>query len=163
MKTVCAFCNTLISPGSKDDDPVSHGVCPDCYNRIFSGFGFNTKKFLDMLDAPVFLVDAEVNTIAANSLAVALIGKPAPRVHGELCGDVLECINACLPPGCGKTEFCPDCTFRNTVNETFATGKPVTRRPAILTKKTGSVEQKIPFLISTRKDGDVVLLRLELV
>jgi hypothetical protein len=113
-----------------------------------------------MLDAPVYLVDADVCVLAANSAAVALAGKPIPQVHNTLCGDVLDCINASLPGGCGKTELCPDCTFRNTVNETFATGRPVMQRLAALVKTTKDKTETLHFLISTWKDGEIVMLRL---
>jgi len=55
------------------DAPVSHGVCKSGYTRVLTEHGFNLKKFLDMLDAPVFLVDDDVNVLAANSLAIAIV------------------------------------------------------------------------------------------
>jgi hypothetical protein len=161
MKTVCSFCNTIISPGTSPGAPVSHGICTSCYDRILVAHGFNIRKFLDMLDAPVFLVDADVNILAANSRAIALVKKPVAEIHGNICGKVLACINAPVPDGCGKTRFCPDCTFRNTVSETYATGHAVTRRPAVLHRKAGDTDETVGFLVSTRKDRDVVLLRLE--
>jgi len=161
MKTVCSFCETVINAGTGPDDPVSHGICQTCYDRILSEYGFNVREFLDVLDAPVFLVDSDVNILAANTLALELVGEPPANIHGELCGDVLECINASRPKGCGKTEYCPDCNFRGSVNETYATGKPVRSRSAILVKKAGDATEEIPFLVSTWKAGDVVLLRLQ--
>lgn len=160
MKAVCSFCNTEISPGTSPDDPVTHGVCPACYKRILADHGFNVKKILNQLDAPVFLVDADVNILAANASALALAGKPIALVQDTLCGDVLDCINAFQPDGCGRTALCPDCTFRNTVNETYATGRPVTRRPAALIRKTLNTSETLDFLVSTWKDGNVVMLRL---
>src|SRR5208337_4700388 len=159
MKTICSFCNTVISPGTTQDDPVSHGVCTSCYTSIIAEHKFNIRKFLDMLDAPVFLVDADVNILAANTLAIAAVKKPVAQVRGNICGNVIECVNAFFPEGCGKTPFCPDCTVRESVNETYATGYLVTRRPAVITRGNGN--ETLHFLVSTRKDGDIVLLRLE--
>jgi hypothetical protein len=161
MKTVCAFCNTTISPGTSPDEPVSHGICASCYNQILARYGFNIRKFLDMLDAPVFLVDNDVNILAANTLAIATTKKPVTEVRGTICGKVLECINAYLPEGCGKTAFCPDCVIRASVNETYETGHPVTRRPAVVSRKIRDTPEELHFLVSTQKDGAVVLLRLE--
>ena len=161
MKTVCSFCNAVIHEGESPDDPVSHGICKSCFTRIMTSHGFNARKFLNLFDAPVFLVDDDVNVLAANRLALSLAQKPLETVKGNLCGDVLECINAFLDGGCGKTRFCPDCTFRASVNETYTTGHPVTNRPAILCRKAGETEEKISMLVSTRKDGDIVLLRLQ--
>ena len=161
MKTVCSFCNTVIRPGKLPDEPVSHGICKACYTRILTSHGFNVRKFLNLLDAPVFLVDDDVNILAANSLAIAAVKKPVVQVTGKICGIVLDCINAFLPKGCGKTAFCPDCTIRKTVNETYATGNPVSRRPADLCRRNNEAEETVRLLVSTRKDGNVVLLRLE--
>jgi PAS domain-containing protein len=160
MKTVCSFCNTIINAGTAADDLVSHGVCPGCYDQILSEFGFNVRKFLDILDAPVFLVDSDVNILAANTPALELVGGTIAEIRGKLCGDVLKCINASRPRGCGRTEYCPDCKFRASVNETWTTGKPVTSRSAILVRKSGDDVREIPFLVSTWKDGNAVLIRL---
>jgi len=162
MKTICSFCNTVIRQDTSPDAPVSHGVCNTCYTKIMTEHGFNLQRFLNMLDAPVFLVDRDVNVLAANTLANAAVKKPIEKTHGEICGNVLECINAFLPEGCGKTQNCPDCTIRNSVNETYKTGTQITRRPAVITRKNGDSEDKMEqLLISTRKDNDIVLLRLE--
>lgn len=161
MKTLCSFCNTVISHGTSPDDPVSHGVCNSCYTKIMTGYGFNLQKFLNMLDAPVFLVDEDVNVLAANTLASAVIKKPIETIQGQICGNVLECINAFLPEGCGKTHDCPDCTIRNSVNETYKTGTPINHRPATISQKTGETENTSHLLISTRKDNGIVLLQLE--
>jgi hypothetical protein len=161
MKTICSFCGTVVRPGTTPDDTVSHGVCPSCLARIRSQYGLDTRKFLDMLDAPVFLVDRDANILAANSLAIEAVKKPVERVQGKLCGTVLDCINACLPEGCGKTEFCPDCTIRAAVNETWTTGQPVNLRPAVFRRRTNGTEGTVSLWVSTRKDRKVVLLRLE--
>jgi len=124
MKTVCTFCSRVVSEGTFPEDPVSHGVCPDCYDRILSEYGFDVKKFLDEFEHPVLLVDADVRVLAANSLALDLLGKPASFVRGTLCGEVLGCINASCKGGCGKADLCPDCTFRASVSETYTTGLP---------------------------------------
>jgi hypothetical protein len=119
------------------------------------------RQFLNLLDAPVFLVDDDANILGANTLAIAAVEKTIEQVRGKLCGNVLECINACLPDGCGKTEFCPDCTIRNAVTGTYTTGHPVTRRPAVFRRRNRGADETISLLVSTRKEERVVLLRLE--
>ncbi|HVN73724.1 MAG TPA: PAS domain-containing protein [Methanoregula sp.] len=158
MKTVCTFCNSVIDNGNSPGEPLNHGVCGKCYRRILADFGLNIHKFLELLDAPVFLVDEDVNVLAANSRAIAAFGKPVELVQGKLCGSVLDCINALLPEGCGKTPSCPDCDVRNAVNETFRTGKKIDNRPVEVHRK-----HKKPgrLLVSTRRENNVVLLRLE--
>ncbi len=161
MKTICSFFNSVISEGTSPDDRASHGVCNSCYSKIMTEHGFNLQKFLNLLDAPVFLVDKDVNVLAANTLAFAAVSKPIDKIKGQLCGDLLECVNAFLPAGCGKTPSCPDCTIRNSVNETYRTGTQITRRPADVTRKNGDAEETAHLLISTRKDNGIVLLQLE--
>jgi len=161
MTTVCSFCNTVTRAGITPDEPVSHGVCKPCYDKILSTHGFNIRKFLNMLDTPVFLVDNDVRILAANTLAITAVNKPVEQITGKLGGKVLECMNAVLPDGCGKTPFCPDCPIRASVNETYATGDEITRRPADLCRKIRGTKETVSFLVSTRKAGDVVLLRLE--
>jgi hypothetical protein len=161
MTTICSFCNTIIKPELVPAEPVSHGVCRSCYDRILAENGFNTRKFLDMLSAPVFLVDADVNILEANALALATVQKPFVLVRGKICGTVLDCINSYLPEGCGKTAFCPDCVIRNSVNLTYTTGKPVTSALAVICRNGNSPGKEIHLIVSTRKDGNVVLLRLQ--
>jgi hypothetical protein len=161
MKTICSMCNTVINPGTTPDERVSHGICKSCYEQILSQYGFNTKKFLDMLDAPVFLVDDDANILEANSQALAMTRKPVVQVRKKICGKVLDCINACLPEGCGKTPFCPDCTIRNSVVQTFATGTPVNGRQAMFVRNQNNTEEKVHLNISTRKEGNIVMLRLK--
>ena len=163
MKTICSFCNNVIREGTSANDPISHGVCKSCYTRILTEHGFNLKKFLDMLDAPVILVDNDVNVLEANSLAIALVKKPIEKTRKHPCGNVLECVNAILPGGCGKTPSCPDCTIRASVNETFKNGTQITRRPGIITRKNGDSEEVIHFFVSTRKDDGIVLDRKSVV
>ena len=161
MKTLCSFCNTVIHPGNSAEDPVSHGVCTICYDRILAEHGFNIRKFLNMLDVPVVLVDNDATILAANSLALSIIKRPVNGVPGKKFGFVFDCINASLPGGCGKTAFCPNCIIRNTIVETYSTGIPVINRPALIHQHASKGESGVPLCISTQKDGDVVLLRFE--
>ncbi|MFA5331842.1 MAG: PAS domain-containing protein [Methanoregula sp.] len=161
MKVVCSFCPKVIQPGETPDDPVSHGICPACYESILKNHGMDIRKFLDQLDAPVFLVDENVNVLAANRMACAMAGKPIHEIKGNLCGRIFECRNASLPGGCGKTVFCLGCAIRKSVNDTKETKKPVVRRPAVVHRSTSLGKDEIRFFVTTRIDGDVILLRLD--
>ena len=132
MKVICTFCNSVVRKTSENPDMISHGVCLSCYREIMRTYRFDVKKYLDMLDAPVFLVDDDVNILAANTQAISLAKKPLAEIKGQICGTVLECINAYLPEGCGKTPQCPDCTIREAVNETYRTETPVTPPPGFI-------------------------------
>ena len=160
MKTVCSFCGAVIRQESGDEDGISHGICPACFDEFKTRYGFNAKKFLELFDAPVLLVDDDARVMAANRLALTLADRSVEIMNGRFCGDVLACVNAILENGCGKTRLCPDCTFRNSVTETYTTGRPVTDRPATLCRRNGTGKENVSMLISTRKDGNAVLLRL---
>ena len=161
MKSVCSFCGTVIREGDSPDDRVSHGLCKTCYQRILATHGFSIKKFLNMLDAPVFLVDDDVNILEANSLALRLVKKPVSLVRGTICGVVMECINAFQPEGCGRTPACPECIIRSTVDETYRTGRAIERRPATLRRRLDDGSGDVRFLVTTRREEGIVLLRLE--
>jgi hypothetical protein len=107
------------------------------------------------------LVDKDANVLAANTLATRKLNMAPGQTSGLPCGNVLDCINALLPEGCGKTAACPACMVRSAVTGTWLTGEDITGRPALVTRKNGGAEERSRLLVSTRKDGDVVLLRLE--
>jgi hypothetical protein len=76
-------------------------------------------------------------------------------------GDVFECAYASLPGGCGETIHCEACTIRNTVMDTFKTGKSHLKTPAYLLQGIPDNYHEIQFEISTEKVKDVVLLRID--
>ena len=161
MITVCAFCNTVIHPGTSPDDPVSHGVCRSCSDHFLATHGIDLSRYLQMLNAPVLLVGSNVDILAANSEALRLIGKPAEKIPGNLAGKVFECRYSRLPGGCGQTIHCSGCAIRRSVHETWETGRPVVRCPAILNRLESGRNEEIHFYVSTRKEGGIVLLLLE--
>lgn len=161
MTTLCCFCNAIITPEKSPGEPINHGVCTPCYNRIYSEFGLNVKKFLNMMDAPVFLVDGKANILEANTHALKITGKSSHQVRGVVCGRVLDCINACLHEGCGKTENCPECVIRNAINSTYGTGEPVNNARAIVRRSEDIRNKDITVRVSTKKAGEIILLMLE--
>jgi hypothetical protein len=68
-----------------------------------------------------------------------------------------------LPEGCGKTVHCSGCAIRNTVMDTFQSGKSHLAVEAPLVYGTPDNRHEISFLISTEKVKDVVLLRIDTV
>jgi hypothetical protein len=47
------------------------------------------------------------------------------------------------------------------VNLTYRTGTTVNKRPAVICRKVNGTEEQVHLNVSTRIDGDIVLLRLE--
>lgn len=161
MKRVCAYCNSIMSPGSSPDAPVTHGICTSCSDQLFSELGTDISRYIDMFDAPVILVNQDARVLGANCGAVGFLSKPLDQIHNSLAGDVLGCKNAGLPGGCGNTDFCSRCIIRNCVRKTYESGKPVDRSPAVLMQGTDEQSQPITLHISTEKAGSVILLRIE--
>ncbi len=167
MKIICAWCNKEIKA---DDQPVgssgfevSHGMCQECAEQFLANESLTLEEFLNRLDAPVLMVNEDVEVLLANDQALQILGKNLETVKGFRSGDALECAHARLPEGCGRTIHCKTCTIRISVTETFKTGKCFRRVPAYLDRADRDAVQRIGFLISTEKVGDVVLLRVDTV
>ncbi len=163
MRRVCAWCGAAMEEGQDPSDPViTHGICPTCSEHFFGELDSpSLGRFLDQLAAPVLLVDGAGVVRSANRLAQHLLGKNLPQIQGFRGGDVLECAYAQLPGGCGETEHCLGCAIRATVMETFATGEPRDRVPAVQEIRTAAGVDKVRFRITTEKAGATVLLRLD--
>ncbi|MFA4824919.1 MAG: hypothetical protein WC593_07140 [Methanoregula sp.] len=164
MKRVCAYCNAVMSPGDSPDSPdspVTHGICDSCSRHFLSQLGVDISKYLDMLNAPVIFVNPDGQVLDANSDAVCFMGKPLDKILDTLTGNALGCSHAGLPEGCGKTAFCSGCAIRNSVQKTYETGEPVEQCPAVLQQGTPDHSCPINLLVSTRKAGPVIMLRVE--
>jgi hypothetical protein len=165
VKRICSWCNREIDSADdrsvSEDAPISHGICPDCVRQIFSHKRKDLSSFLDQFAGPVFLLNAEGRVITANEQGFAALRKKPEEVEGQLGGDAFDCKYAGLQDGCGKTIHCKTCTIRNTVTDTFRTGESHIKVPAYpdLSHITG--ENRIRFLISTEKQGEAVLLRID--
>ncbi|MDX1674507.1 MAG: PAS domain-containing protein [Longimicrobiales bacterium] len=164
MQRVCAWCgNDLDDPGVRHepDAGISHGVCPTCYDRLTDGMGIPILEFLDSLDQPAFLMDADHTIGMANAEALELFGRRAGQVVGRRTGEVFDCENAHLPGGCGRTIHCSGCTIRQAVARTHLSGEPQLGVPATLRVIRDAAIADAELSISTIRVGDRVLLRVE--
>jgi PAS domain-containing protein len=118
-------------------------------------------EFLETLVEPVILVDGDVRFVAANTAAQRFVGKDPAMIYDRLGGEVLECVYADLPEGCGSTIHCEACEIRNSVTATLTTGENVQRAPAYQDLKTPEGVRRVRLLVSTEKVGDAVLLRID--
>ena len=169
MKRVCAWCRAELGAVEGDLRPeggITHGICEVCEQRLMAGGSSTTEgrslqEFLDHLGVPILLFDPEPQVRTANVHARALLGKDLPEIEARRGGDVIECIHARHPQGCGNTVHCRACTLRNTVIDTLKTGKSFLRVPAYRDIETADGAQAVRFLISTEKAGRCVLLRID--
>lgn len=164
MKRVCSWCHKDMGTVPSEiysDDIISHGICENCLHNLFGPRKSSLLNYLDSLEAPVIVIDSTVSVNIANKQARAILQKESPDIEGFKSGDVFECVFAKFPDGCGNTLHCSACTIRNTVMDTFQTGKSHLNTPAYLIQGTPGNNQEIQFLISTEKVLDIVLLRID--
>ncbi|HWQ62798.1 MAG TPA: hypothetical protein VN429_00165 [Methanospirillum sp.] len=123
--------------------------------------GVDIGEYINMLDLPVVLVDEDMHILCANQEIQKMTSNEMPSVIGHLSGEVFECDYARCPGGCGHTTHCSGCVIRNSVKETYLTGRSVDKRFATIEKEIQGKSSPLNLLISTRKTGNVVLLQVE--
>lgn len=141
-----------------DDERVSHGMCKECfhyYQKQYSGLSLD--EFLGLFEVPILMVNEDGRIVAANKQAQTMTGKSQEEVFGLLGGEVMECVYARLPEGCGETVHCAACSIRITVMATMESGEPQMHVPV----KLRQAENEIPMTISTEKIGSFVRITIE--
>ena len=164
MKRKCAWCNQEIGQKEsihKSEAAITHGICEECTKKVLLELGEDLSDFLDSLKAPIVLVDKMGTIKTANKQAQTFFEKDLSQIEGFKGGEVFECMYAELPEGCGNTIHCSGCTIRNTVMDTFQTGKCNINIPAYLNTKTSDDYTKIAYFISTERVAGIVLLRID--
>lgn len=147
MRVICAYCKKDLGfKEPMESNLISHGMCPGCYSYFQNQLnGLKLGEYLDRFETPVLVVDDNVRVIAANQEMAKLLNKPERDVCGLLGGDVLECQNARLPGGCGRSIHCKTCTIRIMVGKTIESGEAQPAKPAFMDQNN----QKVSFWIST--------------
>jgi len=137
-------------------------MCSECATFLRSNKpGRTLRDFLDSLPVPVLAVDDQAHVQIVNAAAEDLLGRPRPALEGHLGGDVMQCAYARLPGGCGQTAHCKACTIRRTVMATHETGRTQVAVTARQTIQTPEGPEARRVIVSTRKQGELVLLRLD--
>jgi hypothetical protein len=159
MNDICAWCGKTLGP-ARHEGPVSHGICESCLVDVeYSRQPF--ADFLGTLGVPAMAVDGDVRALEVNERFLSFVGKDRASVLGRLGGEVISCIYAGLPGGCGRTVHCDGCTIRSAVTHTHRTGEPQIAVPAFAHVQLPAGPVKIWFRISTERVGGVVLLRVD--
>jgi len=163
MKKICAWCGKSLQPASEEAGTffaVSHGVCEECVQTFFLEKSYALRPFLDSINEPVIVVEKNHRVRCANVHAEALLGRQIKSEQMVKFGDIVECENAHLPGGCGRTVHCSGCTIRFCIAETARNGKKHQRVPATI-KSDNRENPDISFFVSTEKTQDYIVLRLE--
>ncbi len=164
IRHLCANCQVELRPAEQLDDKqeqISHGLCPACMAKVMSRLGQSLKEYLNEFSEPVLVLDKYSLVITTNNAGERVLGKNVPELTGYLGGDVLGCLHAKEPGGCGATLHCLSCVIRNTVKDTYQTGCEHQNVPACMDIDTISGPRKKSYNISTEKVDDLVLLKLE--
>ncbi len=87
----------------------------------------STELDLIFNSAPVVLIltDGNARIEKYNKAGAVLMDCSPDNVSGRLCGDVLKCVTTADGTECGSGEACSYCHFRNSVEETYRTGKSI--------------------------------------
>lgn len=163
MKSVCAWCKAGLGEIKEEHETfgITHGICEKCLKVLLSENCKPMREFLDSLSVPVIMVESSVKVHTANKLASKLLGKKHLAIEEHGPGDVIECAHSRASGGCGSDIHCKSCVIRNTVLETFSSGKSFKNISAYADIETLSKCKSACFRISTEKVGDFVLLRID--
>jgi len=164
MRRECAWCRQSLSPDEQAEEPnrpVTHGICTRCAQLLLARYPESLGSFLDRLPVPVLVIEDAARVFTANAAARFLLGKELPAIEGRRGGDVIECVHAGRPGGCGEQVHCKSCTIRNTVLQTFQTGESFMRVKAYPDIQVGHAVKTFTVEITTEKVGDVVLLQVD--
>ncbi|MBD3167504.1 hypothetical protein GF324_12965 [bacterium] len=163
--SICAWCGTALHDepaGIADHYTITHGICEECRLQLFMDNPKAYDQFLDSLNAPILAVNREGEVMGASGEACGFLQVDHPDRMRELPGgEVMQCIYADEPGGCGNTIHCKACTIRNNVTYTLETGNSLHEVPAFLYMDNGEGRQKTEFLISTELMDPFVLLRID--
>ncbi len=123
------------------------------------------RAILESYPAPTLIVDDQARPLLANRAARALLERddpaaPLPGTHGE----VLRCLHALLPGGCGLQEECRRCVIRDSVERALRSGA-VHRARAFLRVRRAAGDPEVCLLVSTspiqHQGQTLVVLTLE--
>jgi hypothetical protein len=157
LKKICAWCQKPLDNEPEEGNPITHGICERCAEFVLSN-RTRIGSFLNTINTPVLVVDADVKVISANTPALLALKKEHSEIEDKLGGEVIECEYSLLPEGCGKTIHCTGCQIRRSVNHTKATGEPLLRITAFQHIMTPTGVKTYDFHISTEKLGDELVL-----
>ncbi len=160
MKVVCAWCKKTLSAG-EPGARVSHGICPECLYRFEAEQTLTLAELLEQIDVPVVAVDSKGMSLAANLAAARAIGKTIQEICRRPVGNVVECIHAHSPEGCGRTIHCSGCAIRNSVTATYRDGGARCGVGVEKLIRDAEGEKLARFTISTEKAADVVFLMID--
>lgn len=127
-----------------------------------SVLGVDRREFLEAIEAPVLLMQGNPRqVVTANQRALELFGKRLHEVEGRRGGQVLDCLHSFSAAGCGMDTNCEHCAIKGAIVDTFTTGMPHEAVSATLPVIKAGVAGYRTLQVSTKKVGDLALVRIE--
>lgn len=162
MPRVCTACGLKLDRViTREEAPVTGGLCPMCLARAVGQRGALMRDELDRFPGPVLLVDAEARILGANRQGSAALQWPEGEMDRLLVGDALICRQSDEAGGCGHAPDCETCAILRTIADTAASGRSHSRVAAGADIQRVGGLARVNCVISTEKAGDAVLLRLD--
>ena len=155
----CLWCRGELAAAEGGTDALLPAACDACAAVLTADNREPLSSFIEKVDAPLLVVTDNARVEMANARARVFLGKTADALVGRLGGEVIECVHAAQPGGCGGTEHCSGCTLRRSVQHTHATGEPL-RVHSYHDVRTAVGVRTAWFEIATERAGELVLLRV---
>ncbi len=115
----------------------------------FINSGNMATAILDAMPHPVFLVDYDITILSINKASQKMIGQKPEVIIKRSAGEILNCIHSEETEGCGRSIFCSECKFRNSVNNAFKKGITTKEKTVLdLTTKNGVEKVNFAFIAS---------------
>lgn len=158
----CMWCSQNIGTA---ENRVESLLCGCCMEHFSLPPGGPIQKHLDDLLFPVLGVELYAGkhmiTRVVNSSACAWLNKDPVEIIRHLTGNVIECVHARLPEGCGGALPCNACEVLRSVAGTVKTGEPGIAVPAMLQRENAGHPIGMMLRLTTMKAGGLVLLRMD--
>jgi PAS domain S-box-containing protein len=103
----------------------------------------------DSVPSLLLLVGPEGKVEGVNHATEKFAGRRRGALMAQLGGEVLGCLNAAHPPGCGRGDGCAECPVRTRVMRTFRTGTPIFEEEGRLLLQRDGETVPADFQIST--------------
>ena len=163
MKKFCVWCKKELGGVESGDhtNPITHGICSECAKEAVSVKGESMSTFLDKLPGPIYMLNSGCEIISANAEGARALGKDLSEFAGKVVGKAFECKHAGMEGGCGENEHCRTCTIRNSILDTYETGKSILKVPAYPDIHEIISETAVNYLISTEKVGEAVIVKVD--
>lgn len=158
----CIWCSPDIGTNKGRDKTDLCGCCSEHFSLPPGG---PIQKHLDSLSFPVLGVELYAGkhmiTRVVNRSACTWLNKEPAEIIQHLTGNVIECVHARLPEGCGGALPCESCGILRSVAGTVKTGGPLIAVPAMLQQEYAGQVLVLTLRLTTMKAGGLVLLRLD--